>query len=205
MRKRLPKKAAELGKAWNKRAYLSKSKHQDTSIATFQSPICDIVVGACEAGVHSLSWTGAEDSGNSETRGARDKWGAVTSRQGPSCRHLEDALSWLEAYFRDPYTNQKQPQLCFSQAPAQSCVPIWRKLKEEVGPGATVSYGGLANLCGKPKASRHMGYAMGHNPIGLLVPCHRVVTSSGAIGNYCRGRRNHVKAWLLTHETLAEK
>lgn len=49
-----------------------------------------------------------------------------------------------------------------------------------------------------------MGYAMGHNPVGLVVPCHRVVTSSGKPGNYCRGRRNWLKAWLLEHERQEE-
>jgi len=66
--------------------------------------------------------------------------------------------------------------------------------------GETVSYGSLAKLCGNVKASRAVGQAMRRNPIGLIIPCHRVIQESGKPGNYHHGTRNKVKEWLLHHE-----
>lgn len=50
--------------------------------------------------------------------------------------------------------------------------------------GELVSYGDVANDIGKPKAARAVGTAVGNNPVSLIVPCHRVVQKSGALGNY---------------------
>jgi len=50
--------------------------------------------------------------------------------------------------------------------------------------GDVVSYGDVANDIGKPKAARAVGSAVGNNPVSLIVPCHRVVQKSGALGNY---------------------
>jgi methylated-DNA-[protein]-cysteine S-methyltransferase len=67
--------------------------------------------------------------------------------------------------------------------------------------GMTVSYGELARRCGSPSATRAVGSAMANNPLPLIVPCHRVVRSGGAIGGFA-GARNAIdtKQWLLTHE-----
>jgi O-6-methylguanine DNA methyltransferase len=64
--------------------------------------------------------------------------------------------------------------------------------------GETMSYGTVALLAGAPGASRAAGSACGHNPIVLLVPCHRIVASGGGIGGYGAGM--HRKLWLLEHE-----
>jgi methylated-DNA-[protein]-cysteine S-methyltransferase len=64
--------------------------------------------------------------------------------------------------------------------------------------GETISYGTVALLAGAPGAARAAGSACGHNPIVLLVPCHRVVASGGGIGGYGAGM--HRKVWLLEHE-----
>lgn len=73
-------------------------------------------------------------------------------------------------------------------------------LEEKVTFGNVISYGSLAALCGSPKASQSVGSAMRNNPLSLIVPCHRVIRSSGAIGNYSGGERNDAKVWLLRHE-----
>ena len=49
-------------------------------------------------------------------------------------------------------------------------------------------------------ASRAVGSAVSNNPIQIIVPCHRVIKSDGAIGNYAKGKRNNVKRWLLEFE-----
>ena len=65
--------------------------------------------------------------------------------------------------------------------------------------GSTVTYGQLAEITGNPKAARAVGGAMRANPIVIIVPCHRVLPSSGKLGNYSAGGPAN-KDWLLTFE-----
>ncbi len=77
---------------------------------------------------------------------------------------------------------------------------VWQMLAYKVDFGCMVSYGELAEMCSNPKAAQAVGQAMKNNPVMILVPCHRVILSSGSIGNYSGGKRNLVKQWLLKHE-----
>ena len=58
--------------------------------------------------------------------------------------------------------------------------------------------GGLARVLGRPAAARAVGAANGRNPISIVVPCHRLVGSDGALVRYGGGL--HRKQWLLRHE-----
>lgn len=60
---------------------------------------------------------------------------------------------------------------------------VWRALLE-IPSGNTTSYGEIARHVGRPRASRAVGSAVGANPIALLIPCHRVVYTTGGTGNY---------------------
>ena len=64
--------------------------------------------------------------------------------------------------------------------------------------GEVLTYAALAAMVGRPRAARAVGTAMARNPVPLLVPCHRVVPSSGGVGNYGYGRS--LKAKLLAGE-----
>jgi methylated-DNA-[protein]-cysteine S-methyltransferase len=63
---------------------------------------------------------------------------------------------------------------------------VWAGLLE-IPYGATTSYGDLATRIGNPKASRAVGLANGRNPIAIIVPCHRVIGSSGSLTGYGGG------------------
>jgi O-6-methylguanine DNA methyltransferase len=67
--------------------------------------------------------------------------------------------------------------------------------------GETVSYSGLAQRIGRPKAVRAVGLANGSNPLAVVVPCHRVIGASGHLTGYAGGMER--KAWLLRHEGAA--
>jgi methylated-DNA-[protein]-cysteine S-methyltransferase len=54
----------------------------------------------------------------------------------------------------------------------------------EISPGATASYGDIARAIGKPDAPRAVGHALGENPFPIVVPCHRVLSSSGALHGF---------------------
>lgn len=67
-----------------------------------------------------------------------------------------------------------------------------------IPPGETWSYAGLAARVGAPSAVRAVGLANGANPVGVVVPCHRVIGSNGTLTGYGGGL--HRKRWLLEHE-----
>jgi methylated-DNA-[protein]-cysteine S-methyltransferase len=74
---------------------------------------------------------------------------------------------------------------------------VWTALLD-IPYGRTTTYGELAERLGKPRAARAVGLANGRNPIGIVVPCHRVVGSTGSLTGYGGGldRKQH----LLSHE-----
>lgn len=75
-------------------------------------------------------------------------------------------------------------------------VNVWRALTA-IPPGAMVSYQDIADLLGKPSASRAVGRAVAQNPISFLIPCHRVITKVGQMHRYRWGatRKKAILAW----------
>jgi methylated-DNA-[protein]-cysteine S-methyltransferase len=86
-----------------------------------------------------------------------------------------------------------QPGGSFSQA-------AWKAMRR-VRAGKVISYAELAQNSGSPKAVRAAGSACAKNAIVLVVPCHRIVKTGGALGNYAYGVNK--KEWLLSHEGLS--
>jgi len=74
---------------------------------------------------------------------------------------------------------------------------VWAELLK-IPAGATITYGELAKRIGRPTASRAVGLANGSNPIAIVVPCHRLIGSTGALTGYGGGIER--KRWLLHHE-----
>jgi methylated-DNA-[protein]-cysteine S-methyltransferase len=74
---------------------------------------------------------------------------------------------------------------------------VWKALRD-VPCGETRSYKDIAHAIGSPNASRAVGTANARNPVGIVIPCHRVVQSGGSLGGYAGGQEN--KRWLLSHE-----
>ena len=74
---------------------------------------------------------------------------------------------------------------------------IWQEL-QKIPSGQHLSYSGLAERCGKPKAARAAASACAQNPISLFIPCHRIIAKSGALGGYRWGIDK--KQWLLNWE-----
>lgn len=76
---------------------------------------------------------------------------------------------------------------------------VWQALLK-IKKGDVCAYGDIAQEIGAPKASRAVGSAVGENPVSLIVPCHRVLQKSGAIGNY--GWGTEVKRNILAAENV---
>uniref|UniRef100_A0A673HG63 Methylated-DNA--protein-cysteine methyltransferase n=1 Tax=Sinocyclocheilus rhinocerous TaxID=307959 RepID=A0A673HG63_9TELE len=116
---------------------------------------------------------------------------------------LQHCVDWLQCYFMKPESVSALPLPTLHNPLMQSdsfkAHVLWTLFKE-VGLGKTVSYKLLADMIGNPKAVRAVGSAMKNNPIPLIVPCHRVLHSSGGSGSYMGGKGDDIKVWLLTHE-----
>jgi AraC family transcriptional regulator of adaptative response/methylated-DNA-[protein]-cysteine methyltransferase len=81
-------------------------------------------------------------------------------------------------------------------------IAVWRALLS-IPPGRLASYSQIAGALGCPRASRAVGNAVGANPVALLIPCHRVIQQSGALGGYRWGasRKQMAQMWEhLRHE-----
>lgn len=107
---------------------------------------------------------------------------------------LRQTIAQLEAYFAGELTDFTVP-LALEGTPFQ--LRVWNELLE-IPYGQTISYGQLAHRIGNPNASRAVGLANGSNPIPIIVPCHRVIGSSGKLTGYGGGLP--VKERLLTLE-----
>lgn len=102
---------------------------------------------------------------------------------------------WLKAYFAKeplPPLPMLNPQgTAFQQS-------VWQQLSTILY-GQTTTYGALALALEKPKASQAVGGAVGHNPISICIPCHRVIGANGALTGYAGGLER--KKALLAIET----
>lgn len=74
---------------------------------------------------------------------------------------------------------------------------VWAALSQ-IAPGATRTYGQIAELIGRPSAVRAVGMANGANPVAIVVPCHRVIGRDGTLTGFGGGIAR--KQWLLRHE-----
>jgi methylated-DNA-[protein]-cysteine S-methyltransferase len=103
-----------------------------------------------------------------------------------SDRELAGARDALSAYLEGDTDSLALPvDLRLARAPFRRAV--LETLHREVGRGATISYGALAMRSGHPRAARAVGTACARNPVPLVVPCHRVLPSSGGVGQYGGG------------------
>jgi methylated-DNA-[protein]-cysteine S-methyltransferase len=100
----------------------------------------------------------------------------------------------LEEYFAGQRTGFDLP-VALTGTPFQRMV--WAALRE-IPYGETISYRELAERIGRPTATRAVGLANGRNPVGIVVPCHRVVGATGALTGYGGGLER--KLHLLEHE-----
>ncbi|MFH1467911.1 MAG: methylated-DNA--[protein]-cysteine S-methyltransferase [Pseudomonadota bacterium] len=107
---------------------------------------------------------------------------------------LAEAALQLAAWFAGRRRDLDLP-LAPSGTPFQR--EVWAALRA-IPWGETISYGELARRVGRPGASRAIGGANHHNPLPIIIPCHRVVGHDGRLTGFGGGLA--VKRWLLEHE-----
>ncbi|OLO99604.1 cysteine methyltransferase [Mycolicibacterium porcinum] len=107
------------------------------------------------------------------------------SREGwePDDSAFADAVDQLSAYFAGERT---EFDLELDMVGTRFQRRVWDAL-QTIPYGETCTYGEIARQIGSPSASRAVGLANGHNPIGIIVPCHRVIGANGSLTGYGGG------------------
>jgi methylated-DNA-[protein]-cysteine S-methyltransferase len=116
-------------------------------------------------------------------------------RTGPAPVAVRDGLA---AYFAGELAALKTVPWTIGGTAFQR--QMWNALVE-IPLGETTTYARLAERIGRPAAVRAVGAANGANPIAVVVPCHRVIGTGGALTGYGGGVER--KRWLLAHEGVA--
>ena len=143
-----------------------------TYIYKYASPLGDILLAANDAGLTGLWFYGSKyfAAGLEDERG--EKLTPVT----------EQTLRWLDIYFSGSEPDFTPP-LELRGSPFRR--RVWAQLMK-IPYGKTVSYGEIAKALGVNSAQA-VGGAVGHNPIGIIVPCHRVLGADGSLTGYAGG------------------
>jgi O-6-methylguanine DNA methyltransferase len=115
-------------------------------------------------------------------------WGQ-TAKPDPTHGVLKAAIDQLAAYFAGQRRDFDLPLDCSFGTPFQQAV--WNTLRS-IPYGATMSYGAIAQAIGRPRAVRAVGGAVGRNPLGIVLPCHRVLGQQGALTGYTGGLQRKV-------------
>lgn len=155
------------------------------------SPLGPLFVGASEAGVHRIDFL--REPGDEAACLARleAETGEAARRDGPTsaaaAQQLGEYFAGARATFDLPLAAHGTP---FQQA-------VWHALST-IGYGETTTYAAIAATIGHEGAARAAGGAIGRNPLAIVVPCHRVVGTGGALTGYASGLDR--KRWLLSHE-----
>ena len=117
----------------------------------------------------------------------------------PKANYKEDTI-FSDREFKSVLDKTKEVTLCLIGNQLQ--ILVWKALLK-IPPGTTISYTTLAEYIGKPKAVRSIATAIGKNPLCWLIPCHRVLRSSGELGGYHWGL--NIKRKMLTFESQIKK
>ncbi|MCS5496731.1 methylated-DNA--[protein]-cysteine S-methyltransferase [Cnuibacter physcomitrellae] len=112
---------------------------------------------------------------------------------------IDEAVAQIEAYFAG---TRRRFELPVRPAVSDFQRSVLDALAD-VEWGRHTTYGALAEAIGRPAACRAVGRAIGQNPVPLLVPCHRVLSSTGSLTGYSQGDGDVTKAWLLDGEGIA--
>ena len=161
----------------------------DVAVAHMDSPIGDLLLAKTPRGLVRVSFFGHDET-------LDDLAARISPRILEAPKQLDDVRRQLDEYFAG---DRRQ----FDLAIDWTLVGEWgRKILDATARipfGEVRTYGEMAAAAGSPKASRAAGTALGHNPVPVIVPCHRVLPAGKrTIGNYTGGV--HIKEHLLRLE-----
>jgi methylated-DNA-[protein]-cysteine S-methyltransferase len=174
---------------------------------TFDTSIGKCTILWTSQGISALrlpGWTPKEEITKIESanRGSGKKPEAVTPVAAEP-RWLKPSIDKIVAHLDGKPQKLSEIPLDLSGVPHFNQL-VYKALMK-IPAGQVISYGGLADMAGSPKAARAVGRAMATNPFAIIVPCHRVVRSDGSLGEYSAMEGPTTKKRLLALEGWVPK
>lgn len=167
-----------------------KPKHTTPlSSTTHASPVGELTLVVSDDGVAAILWPVERDG--------RVRLPDTVPADARRASLLEQTAAQLDEYFAGTRADFDLP---LDPAGTDFQRQVW-ELLSQIPHGVVATYGELAIKLGKPTASRAVGAATGRNPISIVVPCHRVMGSTGSLTGFAGGL--DAKRHLLVHEGIA--
>jgi methylated-DNA-[protein]-cysteine S-methyltransferase len=152
----------------------------DVAYATVDSPLGPLVVAATPRGLVRLAYTPSRDEGEV----LEDLAGKLSPRILEAPERLDDVRRQLDEYFEGRRVDFEVP---IDWSLTHGFTGMVLRQTARIGYGKTSTYAEVAGRAGSPRAVRAAGNALGSNPIPVVVPCHRVLRTGGALGGYTGG------------------
>ena len=161
-------------------------QHLQINYSFADSPFGEIIVASTAKGICHLAFLAHKEEGK-----------ATMKARFPNANFKELLTDVQQAalhIFQQDWNKLKQIKLHLHGTPFQ--LKVWNALLQ-IPMGNVTTYGSIALEVEKPNASRAVGTAIGSNPVALLIPCHRVIQSSGKLGGYMWGntRKSAIIGW----------
>ena len=153
------------------------------------SPIGLLSIAASEKGVCSIDFLSPRSKLKDFTQSERAK------------KIVDLACKEIEEYFD---RRLKQFSVPTDLSGTNFQLKVWQQIAK-IGFGKTLSYGSIAKAMRNPSASRAVGGAVGANPVPIIIPCHRVMGSTGKLTGYSGGNGVSTKKKLLEIEGIVYK
>lgn len=157
----------------------------DVALAVVESPLGDLVAAATRRGLVCLSYSGDVDAvAERLAENISPRVLEAPRRLDPVRRELDEYFEGKRHEFDLPLDHSLTHGFTRKVLEAAARIPF----------GETRSYRDMATAAGSPRAVRAAGNALGHNPIPIIVPCHRILRTGGALGGYTGGihRKEHL-------------
>jgi methylated-DNA-[protein]-cysteine S-methyltransferase len=167
----------------------------DVAYASVDSPLGPLVVAATPRGVVRVAYTDR----SSPEEVLEELAARVSPRVLESPRRVDPVRRELDEYFAGRRREFETP-VDWSQLTGFTRKVL--RATARIGFGDTSTYAGVATQAGSPRAVRAAGNALGANPVPVVVPCHRVLRTGGALGGYAGGSER--KAYLLRLEGVLD-
>jgi len=166
--------------------YKNGGKNLTINYCFSKSPFGQIIVASTNKGVCHMAF---EDDVNQAFFNLKVRFPDATFHQIIDQLQLNALL-----IFQKDWSQIEQIKLHLNGTDFQ--LKIWETLLK-IPLGSLTTYGAVAKYISKPKASRAVGTAIGNNPVGFLIPCHRVIQKNGNIGSYMWGdtRKSAIIGW----------
>ncbi|MBN2115398.1 MAG: methylated-DNA--[protein]-cysteine S-methyltransferase [Anaerolineales bacterium] len=149
------------------------------------TPFGKCLIATTERGICHLSFVQTSEAVPRTSEGEAIDQLVAEWQQARMIEDYKTTVPLIEPIFDLRYSNRGKP-LNVHLRGTNFQLKVWEALLQ-VPAGGVTTYGGIAARIGKPSATQAVGTAVGHNPIAVLIPCHRVIRKVGEFGNYRHG------------------